>query len=128
MELGRGPNGEQFTRHRDGLPNWVLTDYLEFRWFVTGEKRLAARIAELWGKRKITPSPGGEEGLAQILNPFFKQPGAHARRRLPTARSPRAFDRVGSRRWIREQSRLFSKFPNAIPLRPGDSFGLSRIC
>src|SRR5437667_3681576 len=47
MEHGRGPYGEQFKRYRDALPNWILTDYLEFRWFVDGEKRLTARIAEL---------------------------------------------------------------------------------
>jgi hypothetical protein len=28
------------------LPNWILTDYFEFRWFVNGKKRLAARIAK----------------------------------------------------------------------------------
>jgi hypothetical protein len=67
MERGRGPNGEQFTRYRGGLPNWILTDYLEFRWFVNGEKRLTARIAELDGRGKIKPLPDGEEKLAQIL-------------------------------------------------------------
>src|SRR3990170_2680557 len=27
MEKGKGPHGEQFVRYRDGLPNWILTDY-----------------------------------------------------------------------------------------------------
>ena len=53
MERGKGPHGEQFTRYRDGLPNWVLTDYLEFRWFVGGEKRLTSRLAELDPKGKL---------------------------------------------------------------------------
>ena len=26
MERGKGPNGEQFKRYRDALPNWILTD------------------------------------------------------------------------------------------------------
>ena len=47
MERGKGPHGEQFIRYRDGLPNWILTDYLEFRWYVAGEKRLAGRLAKI---------------------------------------------------------------------------------
>jgi predicted helicase len=74
MERGKGPHGEQFTRYRDGLPNWILTDYLEFRWFVNGEKRLTARIAELAGKSKINLLPDGEQKLTQLLDAFFRQP------------------------------------------------------
>jgi hypothetical protein len=40
MEKGKPPHGEQFGRYRDGLPNWILTDYLEFRWYVNGESRI----------------------------------------------------------------------------------------
>ncbi len=73
MEGCRGPHGEQFKRYRDGLPNWILTDYLEFRWFVGGEKRLTARIASLDSKGKLRPAPDGENQLAQLLDAFFKQ-------------------------------------------------------
>ena len=55
------------------LPNWILTDYLEFHWFVAGEKRLAARIGEIDANGKLKPLPDGEEKLAQLLNAFFKQ-------------------------------------------------------
>jgi len=48
MEHGKGPYGEQFIRYRDGLPNWVLADYLEFRWFVNGKKRLTARTKRIF--------------------------------------------------------------------------------
>jgi hypothetical protein len=34
MQEGKGPNGGQFKRYKDGLPNWVLTDYLTFHWYV----------------------------------------------------------------------------------------------
>ena len=47
MERGKGPHGEQFIRYRDGLPNWLLTDYLQFRWFVGGEKRLTVRVGRV---------------------------------------------------------------------------------
>jgi len=74
MEQGKGPYGDQFIRYRDGLPNWILTDYLEFRWFVNGKKRLTARIAELDAKKKIKPMQGGEQELTQLLNAFFNEP------------------------------------------------------
>ncbi len=54
MERGKGPNGEQFNRYST-LPNWILTDYLEFRWYANGEKRLTVRVADFDGKgRKLT--------------------------------------------------------------------------
>lgn len=71
-ERGKGPHGEQFKRYLT-LPNWILTDYLEFRWFVGGEKRLTARIGEIDAKGKLKPLPDAEEKLAQLLNAFFKQ-------------------------------------------------------
>jgi len=74
MERGKGPHGEQFIRYRDGLPNWVLTDCLEFRWFVGGTKRLSARVAELDAKGTLKPTPDGEQQLAQLLTAFFEQP------------------------------------------------------
>ena len=74
MERGKGPHGEQFLRYRDGLPNWLLTDYLQFRWFVGGEKRLTVRIADVDAKGKVKPLPDGEEELGQLLAAFFEQP------------------------------------------------------
>jgi len=73
MARGKGPHGEQFIRYRDGLPNWILTDYLEFRWYVAGEKRLAARLAEIDARGKLKPTPDGEAKLAQLLEAFIKQ-------------------------------------------------------
>jgi len=73
MECSKGPHGEQFTRYRDGLPNWILTDYLQFYWFVSGERHLMVRIAELDAKSKLKLLPDGEEKLEQLLTAFIKQ-------------------------------------------------------
>src|ERR1039458_6538316 len=73
MERGKPPHGEQFGRYRDGLPNWILTDYLEFRWYVNGERRLTARLAEVDGKGKVKAIPGGEEAVADLLRAFLLQ-------------------------------------------------------
>ena len=74
MERGKGPSGEQFTRYRDGLPNWILTDYLDFRWFVGGEKRLTVRVAEVDARRKVKELPEGEQKLGELLAAFYGQP------------------------------------------------------
>ncbi len=34
--------------YRPGLPNLILTDYLEFRWYVNGERRQTAHLAKEW--------------------------------------------------------------------------------
>ncbi|MGI9070098.1 MAG: type ISP restriction/modification enzyme [Bryobacteraceae bacterium] len=73
MERGKGANGDQFKRYRDALPNWVLTDYLEFRWFVAGEKRLTVRIVDIDKTGKFHPSPEGEKAVAQLLASFLTQ-------------------------------------------------------
>ena len=74
MERGKGPHGEQFLRYRDGLPNWLLTDYLQFRWFVGGEKPLTVSAAELDAKGTVKPLPDGEQKVAELLTAFFEQP------------------------------------------------------
>ena len=73
MERGKGPNGEQFKRYST-LPNWILTDYLEFRWYAAGEKRLTVRVADLDGKGRLKITPDGDEKLDQLLTAFYHEP------------------------------------------------------
>ena len=40
-------NGRQLKRYRDSLPNLLLTNYTEFRWYVDGEQRINACIANV---------------------------------------------------------------------------------
>src|SRR5258707_2795724 len=74
MESEKGPNSKQFVRYRDGLPNWILTDYLDFRWYVNGEKRLSARLGT-WDskKKKLQPAPDGGAAVTALLTAFFDQ-------------------------------------------------------
>jgi hypothetical protein len=75
MEKCKGPSGPQFKRYRDGLPNWMLTDYLEFHWYVAGERRLTASLGTYDAKKKkIQTRAEGEDELSKILDSFFKQP------------------------------------------------------
>ena len=61
-------NGRQFKRYRESLPNLLLTDYAEFRWYVDGQRRAAARLAELDGGGRPHPNPlPGGEGVGLVL-------------------------------------------------------------
>jgi len=41
--LDEAEKSEQLKRYRESLSNLILTDYLELRWYVDGERQLAAR-------------------------------------------------------------------------------------
>jgi len=98
MEKGKGPHGEQFSRYRS-LPNWILTDYLEFRWYVHGDRRRIVRVAELSGQNKIKLLPDGEQQLADMLTAFFQEPAL-------TVSTPKelADSMAGYTRTLRQQS------------------------
>lgn len=57
-------------RYLPSFGNFILTDYIEFRLYVNGEKQLTARLAEeTGGKFKITAE--GVEKTEQLLNTFL---------------------------------------------------------
>lgn len=67
--LDEAEQTEQLRRYRDSLANFILTDYLEFRWYVDGERRLLARLGTLSKDGKIRrdregkgPISGGGQG------------------------------------------------------------------
>ena len=49
--LSQIANTDQLKRYRKSLPNLLLTDYLEFRWYVEGELRYEARLMLLDGNK-----------------------------------------------------------------------------
>ena len=62
---------EQLKRYRQGLHNLILTDYLEFRWYVWGEHRLTARLARIAEKGGLKPDKQGAEEVAALLHEFL---------------------------------------------------------
>ncbi|MGB6836393.1 MAG: type ISP restriction/modification enzyme [Dehalococcoidia bacterium] len=63
-------NGEQLKRYLT-LPNLILTDYLDFRWYVDGERRMAARLARPIQAGKLQREPSGPEAVAQLIRAFL---------------------------------------------------------
>jgi len=62
---------EQLARYLAALPNLLLTDYLEFRWFVRGERRGVARLGQLNNAGQLDFSPKFDSDLHQLLSSFF---------------------------------------------------------
>lgn len=100
-DLSRIEKDEQLKRYREGLPNLVLTDYLEFRWYVAGEHRLTARLAEADGSGKLRRDADGAGEVQALLRAFIDA-------RIPTVRSPRelASRMAGIARLAREAIRV----------------------
>jgi predicted helicase len=71
IERGKGPDGQRFSRYLASLSNLVLTDYLEFRWFVNGERRLKGRLGTPTRDGKIRRERTGTEDVSKLLTGFL---------------------------------------------------------
>ena len=82
--LNQIENDEQMRRYRGGLPNLILTDYLEFRWYVVGELDATSprRLARVDGKKGIVVDKAGATWVGSLLNSFLRV-------NLPSIGSPR---------------------------------------
>lgn len=75
-------NDEQLRRYRDGLPNLILTNYLEFRWYTEGQLRETARLGRLDGQNRMTFDRAGAGQVGALFDGFFAAD-------LPTINNPR---------------------------------------
>ncbi len=71
--LDRIERSPQLKRYRDALPNLILTDYLEFRWYLDGDLRKAARLGTVEAHNRVRPSRGGQAEVSALLEGFFAQ-------------------------------------------------------
>ena len=68
--------GEQFKRYLDALENLILTDYLQFRYYVSGKQRAEVTLARLDGKGKIKPLPDADDQFQELIDLFLAARGA----------------------------------------------------
>lgn len=73
---------DQLRRYLESLPNLILTDYLEFRWYAQGSRRLAACLAKTQTSGKLRLETGGAEELEELLRGFLTA-------KIPVVSSPR---------------------------------------
>ena len=69
--LDEAEASDQLKRYRESLTNLILTDYLEFRWYVRGELRLEARLAKANRQGKLKIEKEGAEEVAALLKEFL---------------------------------------------------------
>lgn len=69
--LGEIERGEQMKRYRQALPNLILTDYLEFRWYVDGDLRDTTRLAQLDVNGKVKSARDGAQAVEALLLAFL---------------------------------------------------------
>jgi len=62
---------DQLKRYRRALDNLILTDYLEFRWYVDGELRQEVRLAQPQAGGKLKIEKNGSEAVEEMLLNFL---------------------------------------------------------
>jgi hypothetical protein len=62
---------DQLKRYRDSLTNLILTDYLEFHWYVDGERRLSVRLGTPTRDGRIKRDKAGVEALSWLFDDFL---------------------------------------------------------
>jgi len=70
--LDEAEDSDQLQRYKKSLPNLILTDYLEFRWFVDGQLRDNARLGRMGKENRILPDKKGIDETAQLLKLFLE--------------------------------------------------------
>jgi len=70
-DLNDWAKDDQLKRYLHALPNLILTDYLEFRWYVEGELRQRARLAHVGKGSKLAPEKNGAEAVTDLLTAFL---------------------------------------------------------
>ena len=74
-DLDQEEKSEQMRRYLAAQPNVILTDYLEFRWYLNHRQKFIkqARLGSPSPKGKIQIDPDGAEGVSQILKGFLQK-------------------------------------------------------
>lgn len=70
--LDEAEDSDQLDRYKRSLPNLILTDYLEFRWFVDGAERQHARLGRIGKGDRIQPDKKGIDETLELLQLFLE--------------------------------------------------------
>ena len=70
--LDEAEDSDQLERYKKSLSNLILTDYLEFRWFVDGQIRDSVRLGRIGKGNKILLDKNGIEETTEFLKLFLE--------------------------------------------------------
>jgi predicted helicase len=71
--LDKAEKSEQMHRYLPSLANLILTDYIEFRWYVSGVYRLSAKLGKVSSNGSVKASSGGFAEVTQLLEAFLAE-------------------------------------------------------
>ncbi len=71
LSLDQIERTDQMKRYLGSLANLILTDYVEFRWYVSGQHRMTARLAKVGTNNKLFPEAEGMTQFADLLQGFL---------------------------------------------------------
>jgi len=89
VPLREAERSEQLRRYLASLDNLILTDYLEFRWYLKGKRQLKARLASVQDGRFVKERKGAEPVLQLIQSFLAHQPEPVSRPRQLAERMAR---------------------------------------
>jgi predicted helicase len=69
--LDEAEKTDQIKRYRDSLSNLIVTDYLEFRWYVDGDCHLKASLGSATKDGEIRRDKDGIQDVAELLTNFL---------------------------------------------------------
>ncbi|WP_414530620.1 hypothetical protein [Nodularia chucula] len=72
LDLNQIEKTEQLQRYLESFPNFVLTNYLEFRWYINGKRRLNEVLA---ARKSNTLALKNPEKIAVLLEQFLNYTG-----------------------------------------------------
>ena len=73
-DLDEVEQSAQLQRYRDALPNLILTDYVEFRWYADDVRQATARLTSQ-GDKKLKIVPGTTLPVGALWESFFTADG-----------------------------------------------------
>ncbi|MBE3141879.1 MAG: N-6 DNA methylase, partial [Thermoplasmata archaeon] len=71
VDLNKIEKSDQLKRYLKALNNLILTDYLEFRWYVNGEKKRTIRLAEIGKNNRLISNPQAATNIIQLFGDFY---------------------------------------------------------
>jgi len=71
VDLDKIEKTDQLKRYFKALNNLILTDYLEFRWYVNGEKKRGLRVATVGADGRVRVEPDAEKNLTHFFKDFY---------------------------------------------------------
>lgn len=69
-DIAHEEKSEQLTRYRHSLENLILTNFVDFRWYLKGELVKEVRLGQLSVSRHLSLDPAAIEGLESMLSGF----------------------------------------------------------